>query len=81
MPIKQNELMSEMVNAITTRLNDLYIQYYNDFLSAEAFARYHGLSIEEKLFHCQRKVGFLTLYHGIPRHKMDKSGMPRGFTI
>nr|DAF70241.1 MAG TPA: hypothetical protein [Caudoviricetes sp.] len=34
-----------------------------------------------KLFHCQRKVGFLTLYHGIPRHKTDKSGMPRGFTI
>ncbi len=64
MPIKQNELMSEMVNAITTRLNDLYIQYYNDFLSVEAFARYHGLSIEnmQKLIDLGRHVNHNSLW-------------------
>ncbi|MFG4530955.1 hypothetical protein ACTFVZ_16815 [Acinetobacter baumannii] len=56
--------MSEMVNAITTRLNDLYIQYYNDFLSVDAFARYHGLSIEDmhKLIDLGRHVNHNSLW-------------------
>lgn len=41
------ELMSNEVSAITERLNDLYIQYCNDFLSVERFASYHGLSVAD----------------------------------
>lgn len=41
------DLMSNSVTAITERLNALYIEYINDFLTVEKFAAYHGTPVEE----------------------------------
>uniref|UniRef100_UPI00124C31BF hypothetical protein n=1 Tax=Acinetobacter seifertii TaxID=1530123 RepID=UPI00124C31BF len=51
-------------NFLIHLFNDLYIQYYNDFLSVDAFARYHGLSIEDmqKLIDLGRHVNHNSLW-------------------
>ena len=45
--VSQNELMSDAVTSITERLNTLYVEYLNDFLTVEKFAHYHGIGVDD----------------------------------
>ena len=53
-------MVNEMINQkrLALELNELYIEYYNDFLTVECFARYKGwsLSFAKQVINSGRKI-------------------------